>query len=101
MADAAGKWNLTVNSPLGEQHMVLTVTPDGAGGFAGDVSGALGSLAVADGRIDGDTLTWTMQMTMPMPMALDCNATIDGDTITGGVKAGAFGVSPLKGVRAA
>ena len=33
--------------------------------------------------IDGNTITWKMQMTVPMPMTLDCEATIDGDTLTG------------------
>jgi len=40
-------------------------------------------------------------MKVPMPMTLECDATVDGDTITGGVKAGMFGTSPLSGTRAA
>jgi hypothetical protein len=36
-----------------------------------------------------------------MPMLLECEATVDGDTITGGVKAGMFGTSPLSGTRSA
>lgn len=101
MADVAGKWDVTVNSPLGEQKSVLTVTPDGAGGFTGDMAGMMGALTVKDGRIDGDKLSWKMDMTIPMPMTLECDATVDGDSMTGGVKAGAFGTSPLKGTRAA
>ena len=34
-----------------------------------------------------------------MPMTLDCKATVDGDTITGSVGAGAFGSFPLTGSR--
>jgi len=35
-----------------------------------------------------------------MPMTLECEATVDGDTITGSVKAGAFGSMQLSGTRA-
>jgi hypothetical protein len=38
-------------------------------------------------------------MTVPMPMTLDCEATIDGDTLTGTVGAGAFGSFPMSGTR--
>ena len=40
-----------------------------------------------------------MNMTVPMPMTLEGEATIDGDSITGGVKAGAFGTFPMSGSR--
>lgn len=101
MADVAGKWDVVVNSPLGEQKSVLTVTPDGSGRWTGDMAGMMGALTVEDGRVDGDQLSWKMQMTVPMPMTLDCDATVDGDSMSGGVKAGPFGTSPLRGTRAA
>ena len=40
-------------------------------------------------------------MTVPMPMTLDCKATVEGDTLTGTVGAGAFGSFPLTGTRTA
>jgi hypothetical protein len=40
-----------------------------------------------------------MAMTVPMPMTLEGTATVDGDTITGSVKAGAFGTFPMTGTR--
>jgi hypothetical protein len=49
--------------------------------------------------MDGNTLTWSMKMTVPMPMTLEGSATVDGDTVTGSVKAGAFGSFPLSGTR--
>jgi hypothetical protein len=36
-----------------------------------------------------------------MPMTLDCEATIDGDTLVGTVGAGAFGSFPMNGTRTA
>jgi hypothetical protein len=40
-----------------------------------------------------------MDMTVPMPMSLDATATVDGDAISGEVKAGAFGSMGLSGTR--
>jgi hypothetical protein len=52
-----------------------------------------------NGKVDGNKLTWTMNMTVPMPMTLEGEATVDGDAITGTVKAGAFGAFPMSGSR--
>jgi len=101
MSNVAGKWDCLVKSPLGEQKSVLTVVDNGDGTFTGDNTGATGSLACLDGKIDGDTLTWKMDMKVPMPIMLDAKATIDGDTLTGGVTAGPFGTSPMSGTRMA
>ena len=54
---------------------------------------------IDSGTVAGDTVKWSMNMTVPMPMTLDCEATVDGDTITGTVNAGAFGAMPLQGTR--
>jgi hypothetical protein len=99
MATVDGSYDCTVKSPLGDQKMTLTVRSDGAG-FTGDVSGAMGSMDVT-GTVDGDTIAWKQSMTVPMPMTLDCEATIDGDTLTGTVGAGAFGSFPMSGTRTA
>jgi len=96
----AGTYNTTVKSPMGDQSGTLTVTDNGDGTFSGNMAGAMGAMDVEDGKIDGNTITWKMQMTVPMPMTLDCEATIDGDTLTGNVDAGAFGAMPVAGTRA-
>ena len=63
------------------------------------MAGGMGSMDVKDGTIDGDTLKWKMDMTVPMPMELNCEATVAGDQMTGKVNAGAFGDMPLTGQR--
>ncbi|MFN3435049.1 MAG: hypothetical protein ACK4ZY_11705 [Sphingomonas sp.] len=97
MADVDGSWDCTVKSPLGDQNLTLTVTSDGAT-FTGTASGAMGSSDVS-GEVNGNTISWKQQMTVPMPMTLDCEATAEGDTLTGTVGAGAFGSFPLSGKR--
>ena len=99
MANVDGSWDCTVKSPLGDQKMTLTVRADGDK-FTGNVSGAMGSSDV-NGEVRGQQISWKQQMTVPMPMTLDCQATVDGDTVTGTVGAGAFGSFPLNGARTA
>lgn len=95
----AGTWNTVVKSPMGDQSGTLTVNVDGDT-FTGQMAGGMGTMDVTDGKVAGDTITWKMNMVVPMPMTLDCEATVDGDTITGAVNAGAFGAMPLSGTRA-
>lgn len=97
MANVDGSWDCTVKSPLGDQNLTLTVTSEGST-FTGTASGAMGSSDVT-GTVSGDTIAWKQQMTVPMPMTLDCEATAEGDTLTGTVGAGAFGSFPLSGKR--
>lgn len=95
----AGTYDTTVKSPMGDQSGTFTVEDAGDGTFTGTMAGGLGSMDVVDGKVDGNTLSWKMNMTVPMPMELTCEATIDGDTLTGKVGAGAFGDMPLSGTR--
>ena len=99
MSTVAGRWDCLVKSPLGEQKSVLTVVDNGDGTWTGDNTGVMGSLACDNGKVEGNLLTWTMDMKVPMPMMLECDATIDGDSLSGGVKAGMFGTSPMTGTR--
>jgi len=92
----AGTYNTVVKSPMGDQSGTFTVVPDGDT-FTGTMAGGMGQMDVEEGKIDGNTLTWKMNMTVPMPMTLECEATVDGDQMTGTVNAGAFGAMPLTG----
>lgn len=95
----AGSYDCVTKTPLGNQKGVLTIVPGGGDSFSGQITGDLGSMEIRDGRISGNTLRWRMKMTSPMPMDLDCTATVDGDSLTGTVKAGMFGDMELKGTR--
>jgi hypothetical protein len=68
--------------------------------FTGTVTGPQGSQEVS-GKVDGDTLTWSLAITQPMPLTLEFTAKVAGDDMTGTAKAGAFGSFPLTGKRAA
>jgi hypothetical protein len=93
-----GSWNTTINSPMGVQEGTLEITSSGDA-FTGKMKGRMGEQDIS-GKVDGDTLTWSASITSPFPMTLEFTVTVSGDTMNGSVKAGAFGSSPLTGVRA-
>ena len=95
-----GAYDCVTKSPMVDQKSVLTVNVDGDT-WSGQNAGAMGTLDINNGKVDGNTLTWTMDMKVPMPMTLEGEAVVDGDTITGTIKAGAFGNMAMSGVRKA
>ena len=94
----AGTYECVTKTPMGDQKSDVTIVVDGDT-FTGTNIGAMGSMELENGKVDGNTLTWSMKMTVPMPMTLEGEATVDGDTLTGSVKAGAFGTFPMNGTR--
>ena len=96
---ANGTWNTTINTPMGAQNGTLELHVDGSD-LSGKMSSPQGEMAIENGAIDGDTLSWKAAITAPMPMTLEFSATVDGDAITGTVKLGAFGEAEFSGTRA-
>mgnify|MGYP001585714864 CR=1 FL=1 len=96
---ADGTWNVTMKTPMGDQAGTLTLATDG-GTLTGSMSGPQGSTEIEDGTVDGDTLSWTVNMTSPMPIKVESTATVNGDSITGEAKLGAFGTASFSGTRA-
>lgn len=92
----AGTWNTTMNTPMGAQQATLTLNEDGTG----KMSGAQGDMDVMDGNVDGNAAQWKAEITAPMAMTLEFDATADGDAISGSVKLGAFGNATFEGTRA-
>lgn len=96
----AGTYDCVTKSPMGDQQGTFTVVPGDDGTFTGSMQGATGAMDVEEGKVDGNKLTWVMNMTVPMPMKLECEATVDdGGALAGNVNAGAFGAMPLTGQR--
>jgi hypothetical protein len=94
-----GKWNVTVNSPMGAQKSELTLKSDGAT-LTGSGSGPGGaSVNITDGKVDGNNVFWKIAITSPMPMTLEFTGAVDGDNLNGSAKAGMFGSFPFTGTR--
>ena len=98
MSAADGNWKITINTPMGAQEVTADIKTNGDT-FTGKTTGRMGEQEVS-GKVDGDTLTWSANITQPMPMTLEFTATVSGDSMSGNVKLGAFGNAPLSGVRA-
>ena len=95
---ADGNWKITINTPMGAQEITAAITTSGDT-FTGKTEGRMGEQTI-EGKVAGDTLTWSTAITQPMPMTLEFTATVSGDSMSGNVKLGAFGSAPLTGVRA-
>lgn len=94
-----GKWNLTVNTPMGAQTSTLEVASSG-GALTGTQAGAQGSQAIENGTVNGDEASWSIDIVSPMPMTLTFKGKVSGDSLSGTVTLGAFGNSTFMGERA-
>ena len=100
MSDLDGTWETVTNTPMGQQKATVTLEIDGDS-LSGMMASAQGTVDINDGSVDGNTGTWKVSITSPMPMTLEFSATADGDSISGNVKLGAFGSASFTGTRAA
>jgi len=100
MANVDGAYDCVTRTPMGDQSSVFTVISSGDR-FNGTNAGPLGSLDIKDGKVDGNRLNWIMEMTIPMPMTLTCEAIVNGDKINGTIDAGGFGTMTMSGTRRA
>ncbi|GAB1262552.1 hypothetical protein [Aurantivibrio plasticivorans] len=94
-----GTWEVSMNTPMGEQKGTLTLSTEG-GSLTGRMETAMGAEDIADASVDGNNAKWSIALTKPMPVTLKFDATVDGDTISGKVSLGMFGSSDLTGTRA-
>jgi hypothetical protein len=98
MAEAAGTWNIALNTPLGQQNITLKVVQDG-NAISGTASSPMGDQDFTGGTVDGDRISLAMDITQPMPMTVTFDGTIDGDAVNGTATLGAFGSSTFTGTR--
>jgi hypothetical protein len=68
--------------------------------FTGSQTSAFGTNDVLNGIISGNSISWMIEMTSPFAMTLEFKGEVEGNAISGVVKAGAFGESRFSGARA-
>jgi hypothetical protein len=96
---ADGKWNAVIDTPMGKQQVELVLAVSGDT-ITGTASQAGQSSTIDEGKANGSDLTWKVSVTRPFPMVLTFEVAVDGDEMSGNVKAGSFPPAPLKGTRA-
>ncbi len=95
-----GKWEIVINSPMGAQKATLDLKTDGAT-LTGTQSAAQGTGPLENGKVDGAKVSWSAKITSPMPMTLEFAGNVEGDKLSGSVKAGAFGSFPFNSSKTA
>lgn len=96
---ADGDWAISMKTPMGDQKATLTLKTSGSD-LSGKMAGAQGTQEFTGGKVDGEKLSWTIDMTQPMPMKLNFTAKVEGDNISGEVELGSFGKATFAGPRA-
>lgn len=95
-----GKWKITVQTPMGPQDSTLDLAVNGNALTGTQTAPNGGSAEIADGKANGNDVSWSASITKPMAMTLQFSGTVDGDKITGQVKLGMFGSASFAGTRA-
>jgi hypothetical protein len=94
---ADGTWQITAQTPMGEQQSTVELS-ENAGALTGRMTAPEES-AIYDGSISGDEASWRVDITKPMSLKLHVSATIDGDSMSGKIKAGIFPAAPFTATR--
>lgn|ERR1700761_4932884 len=94
-----GQWSITIASPIGPQHGTVDIKQSGAA-LSGTATAMGSTVAIQDGRLEGDRAQFTINMERPMPMKMDFDLIVAGDALTGGTIAGNFGRLLVTGSRA-
>jgi hypothetical protein len=92
-----GKWNITINTPMGDKSGVLELIVYGDR-LTGSLSDAGHHATISDGKIEGNQLKWSAKITKPMRMSFKFTATVAGDHIRGEAKH-LFGSASFSGTR--
>jgi len=77
-----GKWQITINTPMGDKSGVLDLKADGTV-LTGSLSDDSHHIAITDGKIAGNQLSWSAKISKPMRMNFKFSATVDADRISG------------------
>jgi ABC-type uncharacterized transport system permease subunit len=93
-----GKWNITIKTPMGERVGVLDLGVEGAT-LTGTMSHADHSVAISNGKIDGNNLSWSAKITKPMRLSFKFTATVEGNRISGAAR-NLLGNATFTGTRA-
>jgi hypothetical protein len=93
-----GKWNITIKTPMGDKSGVLELHVNGKT-LTGSLSDAEHHVAISDGRIEGNQLSWKAKITKPLRLSFKFTAIVEHDRISGDARH-MLGAATFTGTRA-
>jgi len=93
-----GKWNITINTPMGVRSGVLDLSVSGKT-LTGSLSDAEHHVLISNGRIEGNKLSWQAKLTKPMRLSFKFTAIVEQDRISGEARH-MLGTAAFSGTRA-
>jgi hypothetical protein len=93
-----GKWNITIKTPMGDKSGVLDLNVSGKT-LTGSLSDAEHHVAISDGRVEGNKLSWKAKITKPMRLSFKFSAIVEQDRISGDARH-LLGSATFSGTRA-
>ena len=91
-------WHITVDTPVGQQSGYLELSVNQAG-CTGRLYSEAGELILQNCTAQDNELSWELQLSRPIPMTIECQARIHGETIQGTAMVAAFGDITFTGTR--
>jgi len=95
--DFAGKWNIVIQSPMGPQKAVMDLKVNGSA-ITGTVAAKQGSVDVS-GAVKNGRAVFEGKASMPMPITISYDVTVEDGQLTGENANGPFGTFPVRGTR--
>jgi len=99
-AAAVGTWGVTIHGPTGPQETTLEL--NSADGVLGGVQSAMGQVEqVQDITFDAASgeIVWINKIKKPLPLKLEFRGVVEGNLMSGKVKAGIMGSFPFTAVK--
>jgi hypothetical protein len=85
MSGAHGRWNVRIQTPIGERSGVLELKVEGSK-LSGSLSDGEHHVLINDGKIDGNQLSWSAKLEKPMRLTFKFKAILDADRISGSAR---------------
>ena len=97
MNDIAGRWQVTLNTPVGVREGVLELKVQGSS-LTGSLSDGEHHALISDGKIRGNDLSWSAKIEKPMRLTFKFSARIENGRISGSARH-MLGSATFSGVR--
>jgi uncharacterized protein YbjT (DUF2867 family) len=99
--DIDGVWACTVNTPVGKDSYELTMRTTADGLLNGEMRNLKNGtiLSLLDGKVNGNRLTWGMQLVKPFKMTLKVEVAVEGKELAGHASAGMIGKAAIRATR--